>query len=125
MVPDALRACGANVELKTDHFAPDTKDTDWLPVVGRNGWVILTKDKRLRHNHLEVVSLLRAGTASFILTSGNFSGQEMADAFVRAMPHMKKMLLKFPPPFIATVPKGGVPRLQYTFDGLIRKVSSP
>ena len=33
VVPDALRACGANVELKTDHFPPDTLDVEWLPEV--------------------------------------------------------------------------------------------
>lgn len=124
MVPDALRACGVRVELKTDHFPPDTPDPVWLPEVGRRGWTILSKDKQLRHNYLELVGLLQSGAASFILTSGNYTGQEMADAFVKALPHIKRMLDKYPPPFVATVSKGGSVRLQYTFDGLIRKVTS-
>jgi len=124
VVANALRACGVHVELKTDHFAPDAKDVDWLPVVGRKGWVILTKDKRICQYCLELVSLLRSGTASFVLTSGTYSGQDRADAFVRALPHMKRMLAKHPRPFVATVSKAGTPRLQYTFDGLIRKASS-
>ncbi len=123
MVPGALRACGLNIELKTDHFPDDTPDHDWLPVVGAKGWIILTKDKRIRHNYLEIVGLLQSGTASFILTSGNVTGQEMADAYVRALPDMIRMLAKFPPPFVATVSKLGRPRMQYTFDGLIQKVS--
>lgn len=124
VVPNALRAAGVNVEVKTDHFAPDTKDSDWLPEVGRRGWIILSKDKQLRHNYLEIVSLLQSGTAAFLLTSGNFTGEEMAEAFVRALPDIKRMLVKFSPPFIATVTKGGKSHMKYTFDGLIRKVGS-
>ncbi|NQT40452.1 MAG: hypothetical protein HQ581_23360 [Planctomycetes bacterium] len=86
VVPDALRAHGVSVEIKTDHFAPDTEDIHWLPVVGKNRWVILSKDKQLRHNYLEIVGLLQSGTASFILTSGNYTGQEMAEAYIRALP---------------------------------------
>jgi len=123
VVADALRACDVTVELKTDHFAPKTKDVDWLPVVGRRGWVILSKDKQLFHNNLEIVGLLQSGTASFILTSGNYTGQEMADAFVRALPHIRRMLIKFSPPFVATVSRQGTVRIKYTFDGLIRKRS--
>jgi hypothetical protein len=61
VVADALRAQGASIEIKTDHFEPDTPDVDWLPVVGSRGWVILSKDKHLRHNLLELVRLLKSG----------------------------------------------------------------
>ena len=91
VVPDALRACGVDVEIKTDHFADDTPDVDWLPVVGEKGWIILSKDKQLRHNYLEIVLLLQSGAASFILTSGNYTGQEMANAYVEALPAIKRM----------------------------------
>ena len=122
VVPDALRAYGLNVERKTDHFPPDTPDTDWLPVVGKKGWIILTKDNQIRHNYLEIVGLLRSGTASFILSAGNFTGQEMANAYIQAMPDITRMIAKFSPPFVATVSKFGNARLKYTFDGLIQKV---
>ena len=124
VVRDALRACGVNVEVKTDHFAPDTEDVNWLPVVGKKGWIILTKDKQLHHNYLELVRLLQSGTASFILTSGNLTGAEMANAYTRALPDIKKMLVKFSPPFVATVSKQGEVRIKYTFDGLINKAGS-
>jgi len=123
VVPDALRACGVAVELKTDHFPEDTKDTEWLPVVGARGWVILTKDKHLSHNYLEIVQLLQSGTASFILTSGSYTGREMANAFVQALPHIRKVLKKYRVPFIAAVTKAGNVRLKYTFDKLIEKVA--
>src|SRR5688500_2008401 len=89
VVPDALRAIGENVELKTDHFDQDAADAEWLAEVGSRGWIVLSKDKNLKHNHIEIVALLKSGTYSFILTSGNYTGLEMARAFVAAMPDIK------------------------------------
>jgi hypothetical protein len=37
VVPDALRAAGAHVEVHDDHFAQDALDEVWLPAVGQNG----------------------------------------------------------------------------------------
>ncbi len=124
VVPSALRSAGLHVELKTDHFADNTPDVDWLAEVGRRGWVILSKDKNLRHNHLEIVGLLQSGTHSFILTSGNFTGTEMAQALVSAIPDMLKMIAKFSPPMVAAVSKSGACRVHWTFDDLLQRVST-
>lgn len=43
-----LRNAGLQVEIHDDHFARDAEDRDWLRVVGARGWVVLTKDQRLR-----------------------------------------------------------------------------
>jgi predicted nuclease of predicted toxin-antitoxin system len=74
-VADALRAIGEEVALKTDHFEQDAEDRIWLTEVGARGWVILSADKNFRHNHIEIVALLKSNTHSFLLTSGNFSGK--------------------------------------------------
>jgi hypothetical protein len=124
VVPDALRARGERVELLTDHFAQDAPDQDWLSEVGRRGWIILSKDKILRHNNLEIVELLRSGTHSFILTSGNSTAQENAAALVAALPTMKRMVGKFTPPFVGTVSKLGGVKVHWTFDKLIGRVTT-
>ncbi len=120
VVPDALRAIGVSVELKTDHFDEDTEDKDWIPTVGKRGWIILSADKRLKHNHIEIVALLKSNTHSFLLTSGSFTGKEMAHAFVTAMGDMKGIIAGTPPPAVCIISKPGCVRLAYTHDGLIR-----
>ena len=35
-----------NVEIHDDHFAPDAKDEEWLTVVGRKEWIVITRDER-------------------------------------------------------------------------------
>lgn len=44
---EALRAQGETVEAHDSHFAQDASDVEWLGVVGRKGWVVLSKDDRI------------------------------------------------------------------------------
>src|SRR5437899_2965793 len=53
IVAQALRDVGATVEIHDDHFPPDAKDEVWLTEVGRRGWVVLTKDDRIRYRLTE------------------------------------------------------------------------
>lgn len=50
---------------------------------------------------------MKAGVALFALASGNLRGEEMAQAFVRALPRMRQFLAKYHPPFIARVTRSG------------------
>src|SRR5690606_838329 len=106
-VPNALRENGIQVELLHEHFALATPDRDWLGEVGRRGWVVLTKDQRIRRREVEFAALLAANTAAFVLTSGNLTGPATAAAFVRAYPGMQKMLRDYVLPFVAAVSASG------------------
>jgi hypothetical protein len=123
-VAEALRAAGENVELLEDHFDKKTDDTVWVPEIGKRGWIILTKDRAIRNNSLELVALLKSNTHSFILTSADQSGPQMASAFVAALPHIKKMVAKFPAPFVATITPAGAVSVFYTHDQLIAAITS-
>jgi PIN like domain len=50
LLRDALKALGARVQMHRDHFREDSEDVDWLPVIARREWVILSKDQ---YNWLE------------------------------------------------------------------------
>lgn len=106
-IADALRRAGGAVEIHDEHFAQAAKDTDWLPEVGRRRWVVLTKDHHIRTRQNELVALLSAGVAAFVLTTGDLTGPEMAKVFVRALPRMRRMLVGQPRPFIARVSAAG------------------
>ena len=74
-----------SVELHNDHFSQGTPDAEWLPVVGQRGWVVLTKDTRIRYRPHEKQALLAAGVRAFAFTSGSLSGAEMSEAIVKAL----------------------------------------
>lgn len=103
----ALRAAGCTVEIHDQHFPQAAKDAEWLPEVGRRGWVVLTKDHHIRTRQNELVALLSAGVAAFVLTGADLTGPEMAEAFVRALPRVRRMLVGQPRPFIARVSGAG------------------
>jgi hypothetical protein len=124
-VPDALRANGDTVEVMSDHFDQDVLDKVWVPAVGAKGWIILSKDRYLRHNAIEIVALLRSNTHSFLLTSGNYTGQEMAAAFIAAMSNIKQIVLRIPAPLVGTVTRNGSVKIIYTHDDLIERASQP
>lgn len=73
----AMKENGAIIEKHSDHFAPDTMDIEWLPVVSQRGWVVLTKDARIGRNPLEIMAIARAKASVFILWSGNLPSQEV------------------------------------------------
>lgn len=68
-IADILRKAGALVEVHDDHFPPNAPDHEWLPVVGEKGWVVLTKDKRIRYRGLELKALEDARVKAFVLVS--------------------------------------------------------
>lgn len=79
----------------------------WLPFVGEKGWVLLTKDKRIRYNELEKAAVRRYKIREFYFSSGNFSGAEMAEMLVAALREMARVFRRYDPPFIASISKAG------------------
>ncbi len=106
-VAAALRQAGARVEIHDDHFPPDARDQDWLRQVGARGWIVLTKDRRIRYRGPEREALLRAHVAAFVLTAGNLTGEDMAEVFRKALPAMHRLTTRHPPPFIASIRRSG------------------
>ena len=106
-VAEALRVAGANVEVHDDHFVPDAPDETWLTAVGAKGWIVLTKDERIRFRTIEREALMNARVRAFVLTAGNMDGATMARVLVEALPKITRLSRRRPPPFIATVSKTG------------------
>lgn len=103
LVADALRECGATIELHRDHFAADAEDSDWIAEVGLRGWIILTKDKWIRHRPLERAALVATHGRLFALTSGNLSGEDAARILARHLERMTRIAASERPPFLARV----------------------
>src|SRR5438094_3502495 len=61
IVPEALRQAGMRVEVHDDHFAADAPDVQWIAVGGQRGWVVLTKDERIRRRSSELTAAREVG----------------------------------------------------------------
>lgn len=122
MVAGALRAAGERVETHHDHFSQDAKDPDWLTPVGHNGWVVLTKDRHIRSNQIEIESIIRANIACFNLVSADMNGEHMARAFVAAIGTIRRMLRRIDRPFVANVTRSGSVDLLYRYADLVERL---
>lgn len=100
--PQPLRDAGVHLEIHLDHFPQGSPDEEWLPEVGRRGWVLLTLDTRLRYNRLEQNAIIENGVAAFVLVGGD-THEDKAAVFLAARRRIHSFLDRHPPPFIAKV----------------------
>lgn len=106
-VAEALRAAGARVEVHIDHFNQTAPDTEWIPEVGRRGWVLITRDKNIRRNPLERAAYEKAKLRGFVLTGEDMGGKEMADLLVTRLAGMVRRTACRPGPLLFTISRSG------------------
>lgn len=94
---------GEQLHAHDEHFVQDARDVEWLTEVGARGWVVLTKDTRIKTNHVELEALLQARVALFSLGRGDLSGVRMCEIFCRAMSPIRTALRRHAVPLVATV----------------------
>lgn len=107
IVPEALRAAGAQVEVHDDHFAQTTPDQEWLEEVTQRGWIVLTQDKRIRYRTLERMAVTQAGARLFVIVGGNLRAMEVARVLCTALPALQRVADAEAAPFIAKVYRSG------------------
>ncbi len=107
IVVEALRAAKQTVYAHDDHFPQNTPDAEWLVEVGRLGWVVLTKDKNIRSNHLEQAALVQANVACFMLSRADLTAPVVGKIFVDSLPQIQRVLRRFEVPVAATLSTSG------------------
>lgn len=50
---------------------PGAKDVDWIPLVARAGWVVITRDRHIQHRPAEREALVTAGAKMVRLDAGH------------------------------------------------------
>jgi predicted nuclease of predicted toxin-antitoxin system len=108
LLPEALRKLpNLIVHVHHEHFADDEEDHVWLPKVAAKGWVILTKDKDIRHRKLEIDAVLQNDAVMLTFGQGDYSALEMAEAFQRALPDIRRTVAGYFHPLVARISKKG------------------
>jgi hypothetical protein len=106
-VAQALRDAGANVVTHDERFAQNALDEDWLPTVGKTGWLVITKDEAITRRPAERAALENSGVGAFIVTAGGITGDELAKLLVASLPKMARLATRLGRPFIVTVSSSG------------------
>jgi predicted nuclease of predicted toxin-antitoxin system len=128
VILNALSNCSVNlsnrvvairVEHLDDYFKPDTPDEEWIRFVGRNNWIVLTKDKKIRYRTAELQMVIREKVRMFTLTGGNLTGTQMAQLIVNSLSKIVRFVYKHSPPYIVKITSSGnlipltLPRLKH------------
>jgi hypothetical protein len=105
---DVLRAASFPFERHLDHFKSGTTDEKWLPLPGRRGWVVLTKDKAQRYSPLEKAQIKEHKLKIVTFSSGNLSGADMASLLAENLRRLDRFAAKNPAPFVAAINRTGI-----------------
>src|SRR5579864_210420 len=116
-IMEALAGSSVKFERHCNYFPRGTEDEDWLPFVAERAWVVLTKDKRNRYNDFERDAVRRNKVREFYFGSGNFNGEEMAQALVQALPDLRNICRTFDPPVVGSIARSGVVTVVYDARG--------
>lgn len=110
VVPDAIRAEGFVVWTLFDVYGEAEEllsDVTWLEDAGREDWIVLTGDPRIRRRPHELAVVHDAAVKMFTLPRGNLRAQEQASRFVDNLPRIVAACQR-PGPFIYAVLSGRI-----------------
>ena len=107
IVANRLRAAGMAIEVHDDHLPPAAPDEDWIALVGRKGWVAVTKDKNVRYRLSELQAIREHSARVVVIRMKNATGPEIADALLKGRRRIASFTAKTPAPFLAGIRKGG------------------
>ena len=107
IIADRLRADGMKVEVHDDHLPLDAPDEEWIALVGRKGWVAITKDKNVRYRAAELDAIRRHSARVIVVRMKNATGSDIAELLVKGRLRIARFAARTPAPFVAGILGGG------------------
>jgi len=106
-LPEGLRKDGLTVKLLHEEFQRGILDADLFPLVGKQRWILLTKDNQIRRRPLEVDAFIAARLRVFVFESAEMTSEEMLDAFRGAVSAIDRVVRNQKPPFVMRIGRNG------------------
>lgn len=100
--PAILSAAGINVRRHADLFPPDCPDDVWLEEIGKQQWIAVSHDTRIRYKPNELAAVVRH-RVRLLVVIGKAPYPELATHFVNSMPKIATFVAGHRAPWIAKV----------------------
>jgi hypothetical protein len=81
-LPNLLKKVGMKVEVHYKHFDPEAPDDEWIPKCAANGWIIITGDKAIETDPINLKAVEGSGAKVFITADTNSTAEEWAAAII-------------------------------------------
>ena len=91
------------VEVHDDHLPLDAPDEDWIALVGRRGWVAITKDRNVRYRTAELEAIREHSARVMVVRMKNATGSDIADMLARGRRRIARFVARTPAPFLAGI----------------------
>jgi PIN like domain len=88
-------------------FPQACPDEVWLQGVADKGWLVVTRDQRIRYKVNEQAAAVRAGLHLFVFTQGGSSAAQTAELLVAAYPAMVRCAAAVAAPAFYSLQMGG------------------
>ena len=98
---------GEDVVHLTEYYDQDALDPDWLKDIGAKGWILVTRDERVRWNPAEIQAIREHKVGAFFLGGKNRSRCQLIQQLVKAWPNLKETAAKTRRPFAYKVRASG------------------
>ena len=103
-VVTALRAVRDDVEWLEPRFPHDTPDPEWLAEAGKAGWLVITRDQRIRTRPFERSAIEEHSVGCFILAYRRpLNPWGILKLVAATLDEMERLFEMTPRPFIFTV----------------------
>jgi hypothetical protein len=102
-IKEHLEAMGLDVVLHADRFGPGTEDLEWIPVVAREGWIVLTRDRAIKRRKLERQAVIEGPLKYFSIGSSNSALPTHVKVVGNHLVSIRALAQFMPAPFIATM----------------------
>ena len=103
IIANRLRSEGLVVEVHDDHLPLAAHDEEWIALVGRNGWVAVTKDKNVRYRAAELASIREHSARVIVVRLKNATGPDIAELLVKGRRRVVRFVAKTAAPFVAGI----------------------
>ena len=112
---ESLEALGEQAVHLRNEFPVTTADTVWIPAVASRGWILVTRDKKIRTKRAEIEALHRSGLSAFFFTQRHDPDLwGWAELVVLRWREIQGFASAHKRPFIAGIPgrRGSIQRLR-------------
>ncbi len=107
VIAKALRDAGYPVEVHDDHLPIDAPDEDWIELVGKRGWIALTKDKNIRYRFAELNAIRAHDARVVVIRAKNVTGDDLAALVVSHYNKIQRFSHEHKAPFVAGIDRRG------------------
>jgi hypothetical protein len=104
---DGFKCFGEDTCHLLDYYDPGTKDEIWLEEIGKKGWILITKDRRIRRRPLEIEALKTNNVGAFFLSGKSMGKWESIKQLVQSWEKIQEIAKNNPRPFAFQINRSG------------------